>query len=397
MAHDAQAPPDQVGPVGPDQTSPTGKRGASGYFLPLVSLPARKSTPTRQLAMRGLIALGLLTVIVLVVVVDRGAYADNTTGRPLGFIDSLYYATVTMTTTGYGDITPAAPHARLINAIVVTPLRIAFLVLLVGTTVEVLATEGRRAWQDSRWRRRMRNHVVVIGYGTKGRSAVQILRDSNYSAQQVVVIDPRAPVVAAANRAGHAAIQGDATHREILRQAEISKAREVIITLDRDDSAILVTLTARQLNPGAHIVAACRDQENATLLRQSGADSVITSSDAVGRVVGLSSISPHLGTVIEDLLTTDEGLEIVERQVQTSEVGHAPAEIRDERVLAVVRNQTLRPFYDPTVAALETGDQLVLVRHAPESTDRGSSATDRARLAGRTRGPNKNDTERDGD
>src|SRR5699024_3904797 len=90
----------------------------------------------------------------------------------VNFIDALYYATVTMTTTGYGDITPIEPHSRLINAIVVTPLRVMFLVLLVGTTLEVLANQGRRIFIDSRWRKRMRNHVVVIGYGTKGRSAV---------------------------------------------------------------------------------------------------------------------------------------------------------------------------------------------------------------------------------
>lgn len=355
------------------------QRRSGGSSMPLVNLPARGRSPTQRLAIRGMVALGLLAITVLVVYLDRGAYVDSSTHHPLGFVDSLYYATVTMTTTGYGDITPVAAHARLLNAVVVTPLRIGFLVLLVGTTLEVLATEGRRIWQDTRWRRRMRNHVVVIGYGTKGRSAVQTLKDSNFSAQQLVVIDPRAAVIAAANRAGYAAIQGDGTHREILRRAEISKAKEVIITLDRDDSAILVTLTARQLNPGAHVVSTCRDQNNATLLKQSGADSVITSSDAVGRVVGLSSVSPHLGTVIEDLLTTDEGLEIVERQARAREVGCAPSDILDERVLAVVRNKTLRQYYDPTVNKLETGDQLIVVRHAPAATDRGPAPTDRAR------------------
>jgi voltage-gated potassium channel len=58
-------------------------------------------------------------------------------------------------------------------------------------------------------------------------------------------------------------------------------------------------------------------------------------------------------------------LEITERQVTAAEVGKSPADIRDERVLGVVRNRTLRQFYDPTVATLETGDQVVVVRHAP--------------------------------
>ncbi|GAB3927408.1 NAD-binding protein of Kef-type K+ transporter [Microlunatus endophyticus] len=340
---------------------------------PLVSLPTRQVSPPRQLAARALIAVGLLALIVVIVYVDRDAYRDSYDGS-VSLIDSIYYATVTITTTGYGDITPVLPHARIINAIVITPLRIAFLVLLVGTTLEVLATQGRRIFLDSRWRKRMRNHVVVVGYGTKGHSAVQTLIDTKYTAEQVVIIDGRPGVVSEANLEGFAAIAGDATRREILRRAEISRAADVIITLDRDDSAILVTLTVRQLNPAAHIVVAVRERDNASLLRQSGANAVITSSEAVGRVVGLSSISPNIGEVIEDLLTADEGLEIVERQISADEVGHDPSEIRPERVLGVVRNKTLRPYDDPTVASLDTGDRIVVVRRG--------SRTDGGRISG---------------
>ena len=94
------------------------------------------------------------------------------------------------------------------------------------------------------------------------------------------------------NLRGYAAIEGDATRRDVLRRAEIIKAREVIITLDRDDSAILVTLTVRQLNPSAHVVVAVREDDNASLLRQSGANAVVTSSEAVGRLLGLSHLVP---------------------------------------------------------------------------------------------------------
>jgi voltage-gated potassium channel len=332
----------------------------------LVNLPTHQASPGRQLATRGLVAVGLLALIVAIVYIDRGAYTDSYDGS-VSFIDAIYYATVTITTTGYGDITPVLPHARIINAILVTPLRIAFLVLLVGTTLEVLATQGRRIFLDARWRKRMRNHAVVVGFGTKGRSAVQTLTDTKYTPDRVVIIDARPGVIAEANLQGFAGIAGDGTRREILRRAEISKAHDVIITLDRDDSAILVTLTVRQLNPSAHIVVAVREQDNASLLRQSGANAVITSSEAVGRVVGLSTISPNLGSIIEDLLTADQGLEIAERQVSAQEVGHSPADIREERVLGVVRNKTLRRFSDPTVEKLETGDQLVVVRHVPKT------------------------------
>ncbi|MDF9457834.1 potassium channel family protein, partial [Bacillus cereus] len=179
---------------------------------------------------------------------DRDSYVDSTAGDGVSLIDAFYYSTVTVTTTGYGDITPVAPHARLINALIITPLRITFLVLLVGTTLEMLANEGRRGLLDSAWRKRMRNHTVVIGYGTKGRSAVNTLRNHDVPVEKIVVIDSRPSAVAEANRSGLAAFEGDATRRDLLRRAEISKAREVVITLNRDDSAILTTLTVRQLN-----------------------------------------------------------------------------------------------------------------------------------------------------
>lgn len=336
----------------------------------LVSLPDRRATPARELVKRILFAIGLLAITTALVYLDRDAYTDGADGT-VSLVDALYYSTITITTTGYGDITPITPQSRLLTAIVVTPLRILFLVLLVGTTLQVLANEGRRIFRDTRWRKHMRNHVVVIGYGTKGRSAVGTLVDNGTNPAQVVVIDNRPTSITEANLKGYAAIEGDATRREILRRAEIIKAREVVITLDRDDSAILVTLTVRQLNPSAHVVVAVREDDNAPLLRQSGADAVITSSEAVGRLLGLSAVSPNLGVVIEDLLASKEGLEVVERQVTRDEVGKSSDDVRGERVVAVVRNKTLRRFYDPTVATLETGDQVVVVRHADEEGSRG--------------------------
>ncbi|TDT33504.1 potassium channel family protein [Naumannella halotolerans] len=350
----------------------------------LVNLPFRDASPLRQLLVRGLIALGLLTVSTLLVWFDRDAYTDNYDGT-VTLIDAIYYSTVTVTTTGYGDITPIAPHSRLINAIVITPLRIAFLVLLVGTTLEVLANQGRRIWIDSHWRKNMRNHTVVVGYGTKGRSAVATLKRHESDLGKVVVIDSNPVGIEDAAYDGVASIHGDGTRRDVLRRAEISKAKEVIITLNRDDAAMLCTLTVRQLNPSAHVVVAVREQENGSLLRQSGADSVVTSSDAVGRLLGLSAVSPDIGTTIEDLLASGEGLEVAERQVRPDEVGRSPLEVNGEQVLGVVRNKTLRRFYDPSVKQLSTGDQLIVVRRSEADAARQRAAGSPAMREGHQR------------
>lgn len=340
----------------------SGRTFASGVAQ--VMLPRRKVSAASELARRLLVAIGLMLLLTMIVYLDRDAYADHAGGDGIDFIDALYYATVTMTTTGYGDITPVATHARLINVFVVTPIRIAFLVLLVGTTVEVLANEGRRALLDSRWRRKMRNHTVVIGYGTTGQSATATLLQGDVSTDRVVVIDSDPQAIAAANRHGLAAFEGDATTRELLHRAELPKAKEVIITVGRDDTAILATLTVRQLNRGAHVVVAVRDALNVPLIRQSGADAVVTSSDAVGRLMGLSTISPQLGEVIEDLLSAGSGLEVTQRQVTAEEEGRRPDELEGEKVLAVIRNQTVRRYYETGIETLRIGDQVVVVRRA---------------------------------
>jgi voltage-gated potassium channel len=331
-----------------------------------VALPEVARSPWWELGRRILAALAILFGTVLLVYVDRHGYRDNAhPGRELSLLDAFYYTTVTLSTTGYGDIAPVAPHARLINALVITPLRIAFLVLLIGTTLEVLASQGREMFRVARWRKRMGHHVVVVGYGTKGRSAVDVLISNGQDRESIVVVDKGSVALQDAHSDGLAVVTGDATRREVLRRAGVAKADQVIITTDRDDSNVLATLTVRQLNPDAFIVSAVREQENVPLMRQSGASSVITSSDAVGRLLGLSSLSPALGSVMEDLLSYGEGLEVAERDLLVSEVGRPPQSLPDQ-VIAVVRDERVYRYFDPSVTQLARGDRLVVVRPAKE-------------------------------
>ena len=141
-----------------------------------VALPQRSRSPWWELTRRLLLAAGILVGTVLLVYLDREGYRDG--GDPtneVSLVDSIYYTTVTLSTTGYGDITPVTDTARMINAFIITPARIAFLVLLIGTTLEVLASQGREQFRIGRWGKKMQEHVVVIGYGRKGRSAVETL------------------------------------------------------------------------------------------------------------------------------------------------------------------------------------------------------------------------------
>jgi voltage-gated potassium channel len=329
-----------------------------------VRLPrAMVEHPLRQVGQRLALAFLVLAVTVLIVVIDRDGYKDNIDGS-VSLLDAAYYATVTLSTTGYGDIVPASDGARLVNILVVTPLRVLFLIILVGTTLEVLAERTREEWRQKRWRSTLRDHTVVVGFGTKGRSALATLMATGLKKEQVVVVDPSSKVIDVVNADGLTGVVGDGTRSDVLLRAEAQRARQIIIATQRDDTAVLVTLTARQLNKGAKIVAAVREEENSPLLRQSGADAVITSASAAGRLLGLSVLSPSAGAVLEDLIHQGSGLDLVERPVTKAEAGQDVRHTSD-LVVSVLRGHRLIGYDDPEASPLQLTDRVItIVRRA---------------------------------
>lgn len=335
-------------------------RAPSGTIL----LGRRKVSPVRAIGIRLAIALAVLAAVVAIVYLDRDGYVDNYDGS-VSLLDALYYSTVTLSTTGYGDIAPVSDAARLVNIVVITPLRIMFLIVLVGTTLEALTFRSREAWRVDRWRNSVENHIVVIGYGVKGRSAVKTLLSNEVPRSMIVVVDALQTNIAEANEDGLVGVVGDATRSEVLRRASIAQASKVVISPERDDTAVLVTLTSRSLNPNATIIVSVREEENAGIMRHSGADSVITSSDSVGRLLGMAAVSPTLSGVLEDLLSSGEGLEVAERRVLPREEGRTPWQL-DEPVLAIVRDGETVPYYSPAVGHLVREDRVIVVRPAEE-------------------------------
>ena len=328
----------------------------------VLRIPEERGSPGRVITRRLAIALLVLFGATLVVYLDRSGYRD-VRGDQLTFLDCLYFAAVSLSTTGYGDITPYTEAARLANTVVFTPLRIAFLVVLVGTTLEVLSERSRQGWKIQRWRNKVRNHTVVIGYGTKGKRAVAARLSDEDAQGEIVVVDSDRSALEHAATAGLVTVHGDATKSDVLRLAGAQHASSIIVATNRDDTAVLVTLTARELAPKARIVAAIREAENSHLLRQSGADAVVVSSETAGRLLGLATTTPSVVEMIEDLLTPDTGLAIAEREVEQSEVGGSPWHLSDI-VLGVVRDGHLLRIGAPEVDAVEATDRLLYIRNA---------------------------------
>ncbi|MEV4809765.1 potassium channel family protein [Micromonospora avicenniae] len=335
----------------------------------MIHFPAQRRSPLSALSLRLAAAVALVFATVAVVYLDRDGYRDvNEDGLTL--LDSFYYAVVTLSTTGYGDITPVSHSARLVNVLYIAPARVIFLIILVGTTLEVLTEQYRTGRRLTRWRKTVKDHVIICGYGTKGRSAVSALLENGLDKSRILVVERSSTALRQATAAGLVAIEGSATRSATLNEAHVKNAKAVIIATDSDDASVLVALTVRQLTAGqVRIIAAAREAENAPLLKQSGAHHVIVSSATAGRLLGLSTSAPPLIDVVEDLLTPGQGMALAMRSAERNEVGRSPREL-DCLVIALVRRGRVITLTDPAGAEIETGDMLVYVRD-----DRPQSAT----------------------
>jgi len=108
-----------------------------------ILLPLRPPGPVRTTVRRLTLALATVATMSVTVLLDRDGYQDGRDGS-VSVLDAVYYAGVSLSTTGYGDIVPVSDAARLANVVVIMPLRVFVLVLLVGTTFEVLTQRTRR-------------------------------------------------------------------------------------------------------------------------------------------------------------------------------------------------------------------------------------------------------------
>ncbi len=324
-----------------------------------IVLPRAERAPLSSVIYRVFFA-GCLVVFVAVVVRLSGDNYVDVTGDAIGMIDAFYYASVTVTTTGYGDISAVTQSGRLATIFLITPARILFLILVVSTTVEVLTEQSRELIAERRWRQKVKDHTVICGFGATGSAAAKDLIARGQSPDQIVIVDSDAEVIKTATRQGFVGIVGDASATDTLEQAGITTASSIVVAPNRDDSAVLITLTARELNASAHIVAAGRERENLHLLKQGGASEVIDATSAVGRMLGMGTYSPSAARVLDDLLAAGEGIELVEIAPEVRD-GEAVLP-EDATLVGIVRNGARLPQRQVTPSNIEMHDRIVVLR-----------------------------------
>ena len=304
------------------------------------------------------VATGLIFLAFLLLWLDRGGLRDNIDGD-LTFVDILYFTMITVTTVGYGDIVPVTERARLIDAFLITPIRVFLWLVFLGTAFEFLFKRSWENWRMKRIQRQLCNHIVIAGFGHSGRKAMEELQASGTGIKDIVVIDCDELAIETAREAGAATIRGDASRDEILAAVHVERASNVIVSAGRDDTSILVVLTARHLAPDVRIAVAVRNADNEDLARQAGADVVVNPVSFAGLLLATASQGAHVADYIADLVTTEGMVALRERQARDDEIGKSLKGICRGLAVRLHRGKQAYSPWDEAAASIEQGDMIL--------------------------------------
>lgn len=203
----------------------------------------------------------------------------------LNLRQAFYMTVITFSTTGFEEVKDLSPAGEIF-----TSFYILFNLVIFAYFVSVLSKyvfEGElqvmlHNYMSGKDLLKLKNHVIVCGYGRNGSKASFDLLANR---EPVIVVEMDEQLLKAKTALGevhHAVIIGDATQDEVLKQAGIERAKAIITTLPKDADNVFVTLTARELNRRIQIIARASDKSTESKLYRAGANSVVMPDEIGG-------------------------------------------------------------------------------------------------------------------
>lgn len=307
---------------------------------------------------RLLLAFALMGVALAVNWSARADLRDTVDGVT-SFVDVLYFTVITIASVGYGDIVPVSDHARLLDTLLVTPIRLFVWLIFLGTAYDFVLRRIGEKWRMRAIQRGLTGHTVVAGYGTSGAEAVKELIRRGTTASSIVVVDRDEAALDAAKACGAAVLHADATRNAALEAVHIARASNVMISAGSDDTSILIVLTARRLTASVPISVVIRSDDNEPIARQAGANTVINPASFAGLLMASAAQGPHTADYLTDLAAVDGRVSLRERPVSAEEVGSRLNAIRTGLGVRIYRNGRCFGFWEDGGARLEAGDTIV--------------------------------------
>jgi voltage-gated potassium channel len=193
------------------------------------------------------------------------------------FLEATYMTVITIATVGYREIyEPSAGVMVFISLLIVTSFG-TFAYAVSAISAYIIDGEFREYFKEYKVKSvvsKLKNHVIICGYGRNGSQAVTVMEKHN---QPFVVVEHDLAVIEDIKKHSQEALVviGDATHDEILLEAGIENAKSLITTLPSDSNNLFVVLSARSINSNLKIISRASEDNSDKKLRIAGANNVI--------------------------------------------------------------------------------------------------------------------------
>ena len=218
--------------------------------------------------------------------------------------DCLWMVLITITTIGFGEVEVLSSAGR-----VITFLIIGGGLFVVQLTLQRFIQLSELGYfiklEELRLRRlirRMKNHVIICGYGRTGKEIADQLKSEKIS---TIIIEVDASRKTEAETKGFNVLMADATMDEALLVAGVKNCRSLVVTLPSDAANLYVVLSAKALNDTCRLIARAANEEAANKLKLAGADAVVSPYVAAGRTMAASALRPIAVDFIDLLAGSD--------------------------------------------------------------------------------------------
>ncbi len=231
-------------------------------------------------------------------------------GRQHSVLDVLYMTFITISTIGYHEIVDLSSNpAGRIFTIFIAVSGIGLLAFI-ATNSTALIVEGEltksfRSRKMEKAAKNSRNHYVICGIGGTG---VHIANELDSTGQTYVIVDTDKDRLdnIMDTLQGKIVIQGDATKEYTLLKTGIMEARGIFAVTGDDNQNLVISLTAKQLNPNLRIIAKCNDTDNTEKIQKAGADSVVTPQLIGGLRMASEMVRPTVVSFLDIMLRDKE-------------------------------------------------------------------------------------------